>query len=82
MPKTVDEPDLFDVLEEIEKGPLPCPHPWNKDGWVMEMRPRSPYYLEWVHAHPNCRRSTKPGANKGNAPTMGWNRKLQKDVPL
>jgi hypothetical protein len=81
---TADEPDLLDVIEEIEHGPLPCPHSVNmkNGGWAPQMDPKKPYYLEYVHGHPHCRRSKFPGKNKIKAPTMGWSRELQKDVPL
>ena len=79
-------PTLLDLIAEQEHGPLPCPHRFSagKHGhaWVLETDPRSAYYMEWVHSDPNCRRSAFPGKNKETPPTMGWSRKLQKDVPL
>lgn len=82
-----DEPDLLDLLAEQESGPRPCPHrfsvgPRSGSSWVWENDPSSPYYTEWVHSDPRCRRSSFPGKSKTPAPTMGWSRKLQKDVPL
>lgn len=82
-----DGPDLFDLLDEQENGPKPCPHVYSvgahgKYGWTHESDPKSDYYLEWVHADPACRRSAIPGHYKQPLPTMGWSRKLQKDVPL
>lgn len=88
MPRTaLDEPNLLDMLEEIEHGPMPCPHvvrvgAGKKDGWEHERNRRSPYYLEWVHSDPHCRRSARPGHSKTPLPTMGWSRELQKDVEL
>lgn len=67
MPKIKQVPgqiDLFDVIDEAENGPPPCPHfPSVKTGrgWGLEMDPKSEYYLEWVHADPACRRSKFPG---------------------
>jgi hypothetical protein len=82
-PQTQDGPDLFDLLDEIENGPSPCPHLVTKTtGWAHERDPRSDYFLEWVHADPNCRRSALPGHSKTPMSTMGWSRELQKDVPL
>lgn len=83
---TQDGPDLFDLLDEIEHGPPACPHVSavgkNGAGWTHETTPGSPYFLEWVHGDPACRRSAHPGAHKQPLPTMGWSRELQKDVPL
>lgn len=88
MPKRAPEPedDLLTLLAEQEAGPRPCPHvfsvsPRGRHGWVHEDDPASPYYEEWVHSDPTCRRSAKPG-NKQPFPKMGWSRKLMKDVPL
>lgn len=81
-----DEPDLFDLLEEQERGPLPCPHVGGVgrggSGWTHQRDPKKPYFLEWVHSDPRCRRSAFPGKFKTPLPTMGWSRELQKDVPL
>lgn len=82
-----DEPDLLDLLTEQEQGPLPCPHVFlvgknHNGGWVHERDPASPYFQEWVHSDPRCRRSAIPGHHKQPLPTMGWSRELQKDVPL
>lgn len=81
-----DEPDLLTLLAEEEHGPLPCPHRFSagKHGsaWVHESDPTSPYFEEWVHSLPSCRRSAFPGKNKQPFPKVGWSRKLQKDVPL
>lgn len=64
-PVTQDGPDLFDILDEIENGPLPCPHRYGvrmeTGGWSHETDPHSPYFEEWVHGDPNCRRSAFPG---------------------
>ena len=81
---SADEPDLLDMIEEIEKGPLPCPHmvTMANGGWSHQRDPKKPYYLEWVHANPRCMRSKFPGKHKTPMPTMGWSRELQKDVPL
>ena len=77
-------PDLLDLLQEIEEGPLPCTHPVGvkNGGFAMENDPTSDYYREWVHADPACRRSAHPGKFKYPPPTMGWSREQQKDVPL
>ena len=78
-------PDLLDLLDEIEQGPPPCLHhhnPRNGGGWVHETDPDSPYFLEWVHSDPRCRRSALPGLHKTPMPTRGWSRKKQKDVKL
>ena len=84
--QTQDGPDLFDLLDEIEHGPPACPHAYSagKDGtgWTHERSPDSPYFMEWVHSDPACRRSVRPGHHKQPLPTMGWSRELQKDVPL
>lgn len=81
-----DEPDLFDLLDEIENGPPPCPHVYRVGkgarGWTHENDPASPYFQEWVDSDPSCRRSARPGTNKQPFPTVGWSRELQKDVPL
>lgn len=88
MPRSTSspEPDLFDLLDEQENGPKPCPHRFTAgkfgSAWVHETNPHSDYYLEWVHADPRCRRSAVPGKTKQPLPTMGWSRELQKDVPL
>lgn len=83
---THDGPDLFDLLGEIEQGPPACPHVWavgkNGAGWTHDSAPDSPYFQEWVHGDPACRRPAHPGANKQPFPAMGWSRELQKDVPL
>ncbi len=85
-PVTQDGPDLFDLLDEIEHGPPACPHVYatGKDGtgWVHETTPDSPYFGEWVHSDPRCRRSALPGTSKQPLPGVGWSRELQKDVPL
>ena len=64
MPKQVDgQIDIFAVLEGKD-GPPPCPHiPNSKQGhgYALEYDKTSEYYNEWVHADPNCRRSTFPG---------------------
>lgn len=64
----MDEPNLLDVLDEIENGPPPCPHVAgvgkNGYGWEHERSPESPYFKEWVHADPACRRSALPGQHK------------------
>lgn len=83
MPK--NSPDLmtlFDLLDEQENGPKPCTHASRVSGWSLETDPESPYYLEWVDPDPRCRRSVKPGHYKQPPPTMGWSRRLQKDVHL
>jgi hypothetical protein len=84
--QTQDGPDLFDLLDEIEHGPSACPHVYavgkNGSGWVVETAPDSPYFREWVHSDPACRRSAVPGGSRAPVPTMGWSRELQKDVPL
>lgn len=82
----VEEDDLLTLLEEQESGPRPCPHVFSvgkgkTGGWVHERDPDSPYYLEWVHSDPNCRRSAIPGHSKTPLPDKVWSRKLQKDVP-
>lgn len=81
-----DEPDLFDLLDEQENGPPPCPHVYRVgkggSGWAHEQDPASPYFQEWVHSDPSCRRSARPGHSRTPVPTMGWSRELQKDVPL
>lgn len=78
--------DLLDLLAEQENGPLACPHRFSagKHGyaWEHEADPNSPYFEEWVHSDPRCRRSAFPGKNKQPFPKMGWSRELQKDVPL
>lgn len=81
---TADEPDLLDVIAEIEHGPLPCPHivGMKEGGWTHQTNSRLPYYLEYVHAHPRCMRSKFPGKFKYPLPKIGWSAKLQKDVPL
>lgn len=86
-PRTaVQEPDLLSLLAEQESGPPACPHRFSAgkygSAWVHETDPASPYYTEWVHSLPGCRRSAFPGKHKQPLPTMGWSRKLQKDVPL
>lgn len=85
-PPPTDEPDLFDLLDEMENGPPGCPHAYavgkNGHGWTHEKDPNSPYYMEWVDSNPACRRSVRPGTNKQPFPTVGWNCELQKDVPL
>lgn len=78
-----DEPDLLDVIAEIEHGPLPCPHNVgvrSGSGWSQELDPSSPYYAEWVHSDPNCRRSKFPG-HKQPLPTKAWSKAKQQDVP-
>lgn len=85
-PSAVNEPDLLDLLDEAEHGPPPCPHRFSvsvkNGGWVHETDSASPYYLEWVHGDPACRRSAIPGLNRQSLPTRGWSRELQKDAPL
>lgn len=80
------EPDLLMLLEEQEHGPPACPHRFSAgkygSAWAHERDPASPYYEEWVHADPRCRRSAFPGQYKQPVPKMGWSRELQKDVPL
>lgn len=84
-PPATQEPDLLTLLEEQATGPLPCPHRFSagKHGsaWVHEDNPDSPYFEEWVHSQPGCRRSAFPGKYKQPFLTVGWSRKLQKDVP-
>lgn len=83
-PKT-DEPDLLTLLADMESGPAACPHVFSSrsgQGWTHEKDPASPYFLEWVHSDPTCRRSARPGHYKTPLPKMGWSRELQKDVPL
>lgn len=82
-PSKDPEPDLLTLLAEQEDGPPACPHAsaGRKEGFVQDLAPGSPYYAEWVHASPTCRRSPIPGL-KQPVPTMGWSRELQKDVPL
>jgi hypothetical protein len=88
MPRATEPPGptLLDLLEEQEHGPLPCPHRFAVaklgHGWAHESDPDSPYFEEWVHGDPACRRSAFPGRYKQPFPTMGWSRKKQKDVPL
>lgn len=57
--------DLLELLEEQKRGPLPCPHVggvyMKTGGWVLQANPRRPYYGEWVHNDPRCRRSSHPG---------------------
>lgn len=81
-----DEPNLFDLLEEQERGPLPCPHVWRVGkgghGWRHQTDPARPYFQEYVHADPRCLRSAHPGHSIVPVPTVGWSRELQKDVPL
>lgn len=78
--------DLLDLLDEQEHGPSPCPHRFSagKRGhaWVHEDDSASPYFQEWVHADPACRRSAFPGQHQQPFPTVGWDPKRQKDVPL
>ena len=85
-PTIQDGPDLFDLLEEIEHGPPPCPHVYavgkNGSGWAHETSPGSPYFQEWVHGDAACRRSARPGTHKQPLPTVGWSKEHQKDVPL
>lgn len=80
---SADEPDLLDLIEEAEHGPPACPHAvmMKTGGFVQEWDEDSPYYAEWVHAHPNCRRSKFPGC-KQPMPTVKWDKELQKDVPI
>lgn len=82
-----DGDDLLTLLAEQESGPRPCPHGPSRGknadyGWVVEKDPDSPYYREMVHNDPNCRRALNPGSLQYKLPTVGWSRKLQKDVPL
>ena len=86
-PPSYDEPDLLTLLAEQEHGPPSCTHRFivgskSRYAWVCETDPASPYHREWVHSDPACRRSSFPGKFKQVLPTTGWNRKLQKDVPL
>lgn len=86
-PPADDGPNLLDLLEEQQSGPLPCPHVFavgksGNGGWVHQTDPKKPYFLEWVHSDPRCRRSARPGHSKTPLPTMGWSRELQKDVSL
>lgn len=79
-------PSLLDLLEEQEHGPPPCAHngrvgPKHGSGWAQELDPASPYYGEWVHNVPWCRRSAVPGT-KNPLPKRKWSRELQKDVPI
>lgn len=81
-----DGDDLLTLLAEQESGPRPCPHRFSAGkrgfGWAHETDPASPYFEEWVHNDPACKRSAFPGKNRDPIPTMGWSRELQKDVPL
>lgn len=80
---SLDEPDLLDMLAEQETGPPACPHAvtMKTGGFSQELDETSPYHAEWVHAHPNCRRSKFPGT-KQPLPQVKWSKKLQKDVPI
>lgn len=84
----MQEDDLLTLLAEQEAGPRPCPHVFSVgprgdgQGWAWQMDPTKEFYLEMVHSNPGCLRPAAPGKVTRQAPTMGWSRKLQKDVPL
>lgn len=63
-----EQMDLLALLQE-QTGPRPCPHAnvgMKTGGWTLEHNKRSPYYREWVHANPRCRRSRFPGMKQGD----------------
>lgn len=65
---SADEPDLLDMIEEAEKGPLPCRH-FGKTAFTLDTDIDSPYFMEWVDSNPRCRRSRVPG-RKQHAPQV------------